>query len=104
MIVQGVLQNEVPNFAKEKDIIPKGKAITVPQAEAASIVVFPPNDKIDDIGFRAITNGEIHIYVHGILTYDDVFGRHHWTTFCYYLRTDGINYEAYKEHNENDND
>jgi len=29
------------------------------------------------------TNPTDHLYLYGIIKYDDIFGRHHWTRFCF---------------------
>jgi hypothetical protein len=40
-------------------------------------------------------------YVHGVLTYDDVFQVHHWKNYCYYL-TPGGAYAFCRGHNDID--
>jgi hypothetical protein len=42
--------------------------------------------------------------VHGTVTYDDIFGCHHWITYGAYLVDDWSKYAFYSEHNDTDND
>jgi hypothetical protein len=32
---------------------------------------------------ESVTNGTVVLYVRALITYDDIFGRHHWVTACY---------------------
>jgi hypothetical protein len=43
-----------------------------------------------------------NLFIHGMVTYDDVFGQHHWTTFCFIFEPDAQTFRAYEEHNETD--
>jgi len=36
-----------------------------------------------------IRSGEKRVYFYGRATYDDIFSRHHWVTFCSFLSPDG---------------
>lgn len=48
-----------------------------------------------------IKREDTRIYVHGHLTYNDVFGKSHWLDFCYYLTApDLTSFSVCKEHNE----
>lgn len=49
-----------------------------------------------------INSGNIVIYVHGTISYGDIFDCWHWTTFCFRLRRDG-QYENCETHNAMDN-
>jgi len=43
------------------------------------------------------------IFTHGRVTYSDIFGREHWTDFCFRLDiTSAISWNACEEHNEID--
>ncbi len=46
----------------------------------------------------------ITVWVHGRLTYDDVFGRPHWLTYCVSMMGDSGVYGFCDEHNESDED
>jgi hypothetical protein len=52
-----------------------------------------------------IEQGSIVCYTYGKVTYEDIFGCPHWTTFCYILegdRTTGWRYTAYRSYNQAD--
>jgi hypothetical protein len=49
-----------------------------------------------------IDSGEHRVYVHGIINYDDVFGVHHWVSFCYFWDTETRGFGAYSDHNDTD--
>jgi hypothetical protein len=42
------------------------------------------------------------LYVHGKITYDDIFGCHHWITYCAYLKDDWSGYAFCSEGNDTD--
>ena len=37
-----------------------------------------------------IAQGKAYLAIYGIITYDDVFGAHHWTKFCTWPATNGV--------------
>jgi hypothetical protein len=46
--------------------------------------------------------GKSLFIVAGKLTYEDIFGYPHWTTFCFRMRRDLKGYNTYKDHNDTD--
>ena len=38
----------------------------------------------------AIADGKSYVAIYGIITYDDVFGDHHWTKFCSWPAINGV--------------
>jgi hypothetical protein len=42
------------------------------------------------------------LYVHGKITYDDIFGCHHWIAYCAYLKDDWSGYAFCSEGNDTD--
>lgn len=46
--------------------------------------------------------GKRSIFAHGKVTYDDVFGDHHWMTFCQEFSTKLNRFAIYDEYNETD--
>jgi hypothetical protein len=58
-----------------------------------------PLSKID---IDNLASGKRIIYLVGIATYEDVFGRPHSTKFCMYLATDLIQLKPYETGNEAD--
>jgi hypothetical protein len=94
----------VPNFALEDSVVRQSKPIIPPQGEfnmSLNDVITKP---LDDKTFKSITSKETIVYIHGIVKYDDIFERHHWITYCYFIASDGHSYNAYKEHNDMDSD
>jgi hypothetical protein len=49
-----------------------------------------------------IKSVKYYIYVHGIVEYDDIFGKHHWTRYCYYFDPKTEAWYPHKEYNETD--
>jgi hypothetical protein len=47
-------------------------------------------------------SGQKVFFASGIITYEDVFGVAHWTTFCYYLKRSLDAYSNYAKHNDAD--
>lgn len=103
-VQEPVPPNGVPNFTLEDSVIRQSKPIIPPQGEFIVPLNTSTNKPLDDKAFKAITSKEIIVYIHGILKYDDIFDRHHWITYCFYLTPDGKSYDAYKEHNDMDSD
>jgi hypothetical protein len=92
-LVAGVERGKQPVFP------PFAKA-TLAADQVVSRSVFPPNGSGSVTGsiFRKdtltpypftqadvdrVTNGAVVLYVRALITYDDIFGRHHWITACY---------------------
>ncbi len=42
----------------------------------------------------------LRLVIHGKITYDDIFGCHHWVTYCSYLRDDWSGYAFCPENND----
>jgi hypothetical protein len=101
-VAEGIPKNEFPNFAKEKTVVQESKGIAFPQAEIFATLPLSKYKNLEENTLKAIMNADTIIYVYGILEYDDIFKRHHWITFCYYLRPNESRYGAYKEHNDTD--
>jgi hypothetical protein len=55
------------------------------------------------IDLKRITSQQVRMYVHGGVEYDDVFGAHHWVTFCSFLLPTGA-WAQCAYHNEMDKD
>jgi hypothetical protein len=60
----------------------------------------PPHE-ITQSDLDGIRRGDLTLFVHGKMTYDDVFGCAHWTTFCTRLKPD-LKYASYGKHNDAD--
>jgi hypothetical protein len=57
--------------------------------------------EITESDLDGIRRGDLSIFVHGKMTYDDIFGCAHWTTFCTRLKPD-LKYASYGKHNDAD--
>jgi hypothetical protein len=44
-----------------------------------------PGRMIDDKEFVGVGQGSAYVVIFGIISYDDIFGNHHWTKFCSWL-------------------
>lgn len=60
----------------------------------------PPHE-ITQSDVDGIRRGDLTIFVHGKMTYDDTFGCTHWTSFCARLKPD-LKYASYGKHNDAD--
>jgi len=83
-------------------VLPKtaefSKAIIAPHGTVNS---FHTNDRIitpDDL--KLITNKTVRFYIWGILTYEDIFKRQRWTTFCLVHRLGTNNFDPCQNNNE----
>jgi hypothetical protein len=60
----------------------------------------PPHE-ITQSDLDGIRSANLTIFVHGTMTYDDIFGCAHWTSFCTRLKPD-LKYASYQKHNDAD--
>jgi hypothetical protein len=74
-----------------------------PPIEICSMMLAP--DGISFIGFKidnytvsAIKGGYSPFFVYGKISYDDIFGNHHWTEFCWGIERD-LNFRPGPTHN-----
>jgi hypothetical protein len=121
------IQNTGRTFAKNlkfmivHETLPKGKLpdFSVEDAEGAlekveSVILLAPDAKtgfptkndvhepITQPQVDSFRSGEQTLFVHGKMTYDDIFGCPHWTTFCYRLLPHNFRYRTYEKHNDSD--
>lgn len=59
-----------------------------------------PSDSVKQGDLDLIKSGDVIIYVHSHITYDDIFSCGHWLDFCYLLERDAKSWAACKEHND----
>jgi hypothetical protein len=60
----------------------------------------PPHE-ITQSDLDGIRRGDLTLFVHGKITYDDIFGCAHWTSFCTRVKPD-LKYASYGKHNDAD--
>jgi hypothetical protein len=77
-------------------LLPNGEANVMLNATSQSAT------GVTKSGLEQVKSGKLIIYVHGRITYDDVFGCHHWTTFCHFWQ--GKSLGICQEHNDTDHD
>jgi hypothetical protein len=75
-----------PNEDSEMDIVLRKQA--------------PPHE-ITQSDLDGIRDGSLTVFVHGKMTYDDIFGCAHWTSFCIRLKPD-LTYASCGKHNGTD--
>ncbi len=80
-----------PESANAAFVSPPGKAIfsegTI-QPQSSQTISVPMNPTITQRHLDVIRDGSFIVYGFGKITYDDIFGHHHLTTFCVFLQPD----------------
>ncbi len=76
-----------------------------PQGPALRPVEITPGKPHEILGqgrFDAISRGSIVLFYWGLVTYDDVFGIHHWLKFCYIYNVPHSQFDLCAIHNDID--
>ena len=96
-----------PDFDKEGGQVYKSLSLLVPNAPyiatntvtgEGSTPLLPNPKKVDIDRFK---HGQSTVFAFGRMDYDDIFGKHHWSIFCYQLSPD-IVWNACGMHNDAD--
>jgi hypothetical protein len=58
--------------------------------------------RIDRADWEQLKQGQLLVFVHGKVTYEDVFGIDHWMTMCLVFEPSISNFRLYDRHNETD--
>jgi len=96
-----ILESDTPpDFTYVSGVEPKSKAIITPMQKLTGART--TKEPLSKTLFNDVTTGKTRIYFHGIVNYDDIFGKHHWITFCAFIAENGKFCKAYKEHNDTD--
>lgn len=103
-----VPQGGKPDFSEDDKPHPGGSVFVLsPNGEWESntdvMAGVTPTGKVTQAQIDDWKSGRKTFLVCAKLTYDDIFGCHHWTTFCNQLSKD-FSYRAYEEHNDADED
>ncbi|MGH9689879.1 MAG: hypothetical protein ACRD4C_02025 [Candidatus Acidiferrales bacterium] len=91
-----------------------GKGDSLPRTLKAVPYGFPnfiaPNDqfyctlqgspKIEQPNLDALESQAVEVFIYGSVTYEDVFGNHHWLTFCRIMLPDGSGWNPCKTYND----
>jgi hypothetical protein len=92
---------EPPLDRVEKDAYQRGiitAGILFPDGDVKQPIIRPtPDGKprfTTDNEVNAMRDGKAYIAIYGIITYDDMFGVHHWTKFCKWQAADGTFHAA----------
>jgi hypothetical protein len=83
------------NFGLERD--PHSLGLVQPNA-TPGFIVDPSHGKLVDQRTLDVLNRD-RVYLHGTITYIDVFGRHHWTTYCAYFVNNAPEWGNCEQHN-----
>jgi hypothetical protein len=57
---------------------------------------------ITESDVKGIKRGAIHVFIYGTISYDDIFGKSHWTQFCFYPGPDLNSFGPCDRHNRTD--
>ena len=106
-VIEIAQKGEEPDFSLEdSDAARKASPVSLlaPNADYVMDIELhkqtPPHE-ITQSDLDGIRSGNLTIFVHGRMTYDDVFGCSHWTSFCTRLKPD-LKYASYGKHNDAD--
>jgi hypothetical protein len=71
------------------DVPPPRQSISVLQPGATARITYQPKDKpLDQEIINLLRNGDLIYYIYGEITYEDVFGKAHKTTYCKFIDKD----------------
>jgi hypothetical protein len=113
-IAEPIVRERQPNFSHELHTTPGiiGRAGIIPPNGTGSRSTPVTTRGAGDVrvealikpeGMKNIIDGKIQIYVHGLVSYDDIFGHPHWLTYCYYwIDPNFSGFGACDEHNDTD--
>ena len=98
MAIRPLSPQKMPLFT---DLVtPTGHGVLQPSA-VTYLAVFG-DGAISRADFDAVKSGKLTIWVYGRITYDDIFGRHHWTTFAQTFNPIKRGLDTYGTNNEVD--
>jgi hypothetical protein len=60
--------------------------------------------KVDETAIQKLQSGQLNIRTYGKVFYDDIFGHHHWITFCLEYEEESVGFVACNVGNEMDKD
>ncbi|MGO9554356.1 MAG: hypothetical protein ACLP2U_04950 [Syntrophobacteraceae bacterium] len=105
-ICDTIEKNIAPSFDAESNIWnDQSRSVMTPQQVA--FIEVHVHDDLQDVARDAIINdvlnGVKRAYVHGRVEYEDIFGKPHWLTFCYFYDPIAKGYRNYSQHNDTDN-
>jgi hypothetical protein len=96
-------KDQSPNFSNETKQVSLG--VLSPGSERTYENFVPMRDGDQELTQVAIDFLKTQVLsVHGKITYDDIFGCHHWVTYAAYLREDWSGYSFYSENNDTDSE
>jgi hypothetical protein len=59
-----------------------------------------PFPKVNQELLDFLNRKQMTVFVYGSATYDDIFGKPHWLTFCRSMQPDGSAWDNCKTHND----
>ena len=110
LTVEPLKRSEAPDFAGEL-IEPKSVTVLAPNGDylstshtpittPAGIIPTLTVERLQDLK-NQLRAGDLKIFAHGRISYRDIFGCRHWTTFCFNLTPDW-EYVSCSTHNDTD--
>lgn len=98
MALRALSQQKLPIFTD----LDKPIGHFVIQPGAVTYIKILSNGIINQADFDAIKSGDLTLWIYGRITYDDVFGRHHWTTFAQTFNPSKMGLDMYRTDNQVD--
>jgi hypothetical protein len=98
IIVQALKPPKVPILKESTG----RRDITVLQPNMTLKISYPPITGVTKSDIAALSRGQDVLYMYGIIRYDDVFKKTHWTTFCVYLAPDLATFSSCPYYNDTD--
>jgi hypothetical protein len=98
-----IAKNQQPNFSDETK--PKRLGVLSPGSERTYENIIPMRDLSPELTKVAIDYLRTQtLSIHGTITYDDIFGCHHWVTYNAFLSDDWREYSFSPDHNDTDHE
>ena len=97
-VLRGLAKNKQPTFTDFKQTIGHG----VLQPSATTYIIVASESPVPQTQFDAVKSGDLVVWVYGRITYNDVFGRPHWTTFAQIYNPTKNGLDTFQTHNEVD--
>lgn len=98
MAIRSLSPQEMPTFTDF--VTPTGRGVLQPSA--VTYLAFFSDKALSQTDFDAVKSGKLTVWVYGRITYDDIFGRHHWTTFAQTFNPIKKGLDTYGTNNEVD--
>jgi hypothetical protein len=105
-VVDPIILPDEPNFSYREDPIARVGMIAPNGANFAPLHPIKSRSTGKDAPLTpelldALKHDAVRLYVHGYVSYADIFGSCHWVTFCYYLTAPNLSsFSVCPDHND----